>query len=387
MKSIKIYDKHNCSGCSACYSVCPTKAIKMKSDKEGFLYPIVDEIKCINCGLCTKICPYINEKFPKEDLEYCYAAYNKNSEVREISSSGGVFFAMAEKILEDGGIVYGAAYDDKYTVYHTSVDKVEDLIKIVGSKYMQSRMGTCFEEIKEKLKKDIKVLFVGTSCQIAGLKSYLKVEFTNLICVDFICLGVPSPLVWRKYLEQEFDISEIKRINFKDKTSGWHDFSLKIEMDKKIYIENGRKNIFFNGYFKGLYSRPSCSTCMYKVNNRVSDITISDCWGYSKIAPEIDDNRGLSSIVIHSLKGMDFWNDIKDKFVYKETDVEDVRKYNCNYCTPFSETKERASFWDVFINKSPRKAFRKFCRVKKHSKISIITRKIVNKAKKVLKSR
>lgn len=384
MRPINISDKHNCSGCSACYSICPTNAIKMVQDEEGFLYPQIVKDKCVECGLCTKRCPYLSEVFPATDLEECYAAYNPREDEREISSSGGMFYAMAKKIIKEGGVVYGAAYDSQFKVYHTMVDNMSGLEKIVGSKYMQSRMEDCFTMIKQNVQEKKRVLFVGTSCQVAGLKSFLGNDYNNLICVDFICLGVPSPLVWEKYLEHKFNINEIEKINFKDKTNGWHNFSLRIKTKKRMFLQIGRQNIFFNGYFKGLYSRPSCSTCIYKGKNRVSDITISDCWGYSKIAPELDDNKGLSSIVIHSSKGNDFWHEIKDEFIHIEGEIDDVKKFNSNYCKPFTEDEDREAFWRMFNERSPQHAFRRYCRIRKDNIVKRNVRKISNRLKSIL---
>lgn len=375
---IDIIDKKKCSGCHACMSICPVDAIKMIDDKEGFWYPSVNLEKCISCNRCEKVCPYNVNIFPEIDKEMCYAAYAKNAKNREMSSSGGVFITIAEHIITLGGVVFGAAYDEQYLAYHKSVASMKDLQELIGSKYMQSKIGNCFKKVKELLKKDIVVLFVGTACQIAGLKGYLNYEYRNLITIDFVCLGVPSPKVWRDYIETFFDSDNIRFINFKDKTLGWHDFSLRID-DPNTKVKNGRQTYFFSGYFKQLYSRPSCSECYFKGKNRVSDITISDCWGYEYIAPELDDNKGLSSIVCHSDKGLKIVEDIKDKLVWKESDVELVKKYNSNYCNSPEFGARRTAFWSDYDVLDKKILFEKYCKPESTNRYVIRIKRIWKK--------
>lgn len=358
---IKITDKKKCSGCYACLSICPVDAIKMIDDSEGFWYPSVELDKCINCNRCENVCPYNVNIFPKTDKEICYAAYTKNEANREKSSSGGVFITIAEHVIALGGVVFGAAYNEQYLAYHKGVSDLKSLQELIGSKYMQSKIGNCYKAVKELLKKEVVVLFVGTACQIAGLKGYLNYEYSNLITIDFICLGVPSPKVWKDYLETYFDTDNIRFINFKDKTLGWHNFSLRID-DPNIKVKNGRETYFFTGYFRQLYSRPSCSSCYFKGKNRVSDITISDCWGYEHIAPELDDNKGLSSIVCHSDIGVQLFEELKDAFIWKVSDVSLVKKYNNNYCVSAEYGIRRRAFWNDYDKLEKRKLFEKYCR-------------------------
>lgn len=377
---INIIEKKRCSGCSACYNICPVDAISMECDNEGFLYPRVNEEKCINCGMCENTCPYVSRKERNTDLNKCFAAYNKNDVEREMSSSGGIFILLAKKILQEGGVVYGAAYDGEFLVYHKYIDDMADIRDLVGSKYMQSRIGKSFSVVKKFLKQNRKVLFVGTSCQIGGLRAYLQREYKNLVCVDFICLGTPSPKVWKDYLVTYFPNHNIKFVNFKNKEIGWHNFSLNIITDKGDYCKSGRDTYFFTGYFKHIYSRPSCSECIFKNGNRDSDITISDCWGYHYIAPEMDDNKGLSSIECHSKLGLDLFESIKESLAWKEANVEDVLKYNSNYCKSASMGIEREDFWHDYEILDKKTLFEKYCsppkvslraRIKKWLKIKI----------------
>ena len=259
----------------------------------------------------------------------------------------------------------------------------DDLSSIVGSKYMQSRIDNVFNIIKDNLKNEKNVLFSGTTCQVAGLKAFLGMEYTNLICIDFICLGVPSPRIWDDYLHIFFDVENIEKINFKDKTNGWHSFSLRItNKQKNDFIKIGAKTYYFAGYFKGLYSRPCCSECVFKFDkNRISDITISDCWGSEHIAPELDDNKGLSSVVCHSKKGIDLFNTISNELIIKEAELKDIEFYNSGYCKPRELGTLRNRFWNDYYKKGAKFAFKKYC---KPERKNIIIRGL-RKIKKIIK--
>lgn len=382
---IEVKNKLKCSGCSACYNCCPTKAINMVTDNEGFVYPYVNQNKCINCSKCENVCPYITRQIKSDDLKKCFAAYNKNSEDRATSSSGGMFIALSKEIIRQGGIIYGSAFDEKFLAYHTSAENNDELQKLLGSKYMQSRIGDLFKNVKQQLISGRKVLFVGTGCQIGGLLGYLEKEYDNLICVDFICLGTPSPRIWYDYLNTFFKEKKIQKVNFKEKSLGWHTFSLKIESAHESFCRNGRQTYFFSGYFKNLYSRPSCSECIFKHGNRLSDITISDCWGYSHIAPEMDDNKGMSSIVCHSVKGLILLQKIQNQLVWKGANLEDVLKYNSNYYISAPMGKNRDDFWRDYGKMPKNKVFEKYCRPEKTNTVRIMIIKVKAKLKRYIK--
>ena len=198
---IEIKEKSSCCGCEACVQCCPKQCLTMHEDCEGFLYPQVDESSCIDCGLCEKVCPVIHQNASQEPLS-SYIAINPNEEIRLKSSSGGIFTLLAEKIIAEGGVVFGARFDENWDVVHAWTDTIEGLAPLCGSKYVQSRIGNTYNEAKDFLKQGRKVLFSGTPCQIAGLKKFLRKEYANLLTVDFICHGVPSPGVWRRYLSE-----------------------------------------------------------------------------------------------------------------------------------------------------------------------------------------
>lgn len=349
-KHIIITDKKRCSGCTACMSACPKKCISMQEDEEGFLYPHVDEKTCISCSKCVAVCPYTKSEFTnkpeEEELAICYAAYNKNEEMRYRSSSGGIFRVFADYIISEEGVVFGARFDKEFTVEHAYTETLEGLVAFMGSKYMQSRMGNSFTAVKSFLVKGRKVLFTGCGCQIAGLKRYLKKDYANLFCMDLICHGADSPRIWLDYLHCLMPNETIKQINFRDKITGQDNSSIYIKGCKSVFCERKKNNIYFRNWKYGLFVRPSCETCPFKADNRVSDITIADCWGFQKMAPEMYDDKGLSSVIIHTAKGKAMFEAVQSQLTYKKTPLDDVKTYNADYIrsTPFNH-KKRAAFW------------------------------------------
>ena len=298
---IRITDKHNCCGCGACAQRCPRQCITMQTDKEGFAYPVVDTKQCCDCGLCDKVCPVIN-RLPARPPVATYAATNCNQAVREESSSGGIFTLLA---INKGGIVFGAAFNERWAVEHTFADNIDDIKKFRGSKYVQSNIGGSYSVAEKFLKEGKEVLFSGTPCQIAGLKRFLRKEYKNLKTVDFLCHGTPSPLVWEKYLNEVCsanDITTISDIQFRNKAEGWKKFSLQItytgnDGKEKIFREPLNKNLYMRCFLGDLCLRPSCYQCPARSGKSGSDITLGDLWGAEQICPEIDDDKGLSLVL------------------------------------------------------------------------------------------
>lgn len=325
---IEIKDNKDCCGCAACVQICPKECISLIEDGEGFLYPHVDRNGCIGCGMCEKICPFINAEEPREPL-LCYAAKNRNEKIRMESSSGGIFTLLAENIIDEGGVVFGAKFNDKWEVVHDYAETKEGLAAFRGSKYVQSRIGNTFRQAESFLKEGRKVLFSGTPCQIKGLKLYLRKDYCNLHTVDFICHGVPSPGVWRQYLDETFrktnrrasrekntvlssqkDIPVITSINFRDKKLGWKKYSFVVRgkysgwADEKSVLlsEMHQNNAFMKAFLSDLILRPSCYNCRAKYGRSGSDITIADFWGIQNIMPDFDDDKGESLILCYSNK-------------------------------------------------------------------------------------
>lgn len=380
---IEIIDKKHCTGCEACLNACAHGAITMTADEEGFLYPQINQTLCVDCGLCSKVCPVIHyDERQEARLAYsmgqkAFAAKTKNETDRAISSSGGIFPALARAVLEKGGIVAGAAFDDNFNVYHKLICNKDNLIEIQSSKYAQSSIGLIYKDIRKQLTQGKLVLFAGMACQVEGLKSYLRKDYENLYTADLICMGIPSPGVWRKYLDSTFKGEKIKRINFKDKTYGWRTFSMRIETDKRVLLEKGFDNRFFECMFKTYTLRPSCFNCPFKKSRRFSDFTLADCWGTVKEVPQLDDNKGLSSVVVHSRKGLDLWHRI-ETMDFAEVTVDSIARHNDNLVRNKLQKDGREEFFRI-LNVSPLKAFKKFGRNPQKGmliKIKSIVRKI-----------
>lgn len=347
----KTYDK--CTGCCACSNICPKDAISMNEDNEGFKYPVVDENKCINCGLCVNVCPTINKQIKINNDIKAYACINKDTDIRLKSSSGGIFSVIADYILSNNGIVFGAAFDKAWNVEHTYIEDIDDLDKLRTSKYVQSYIGVNYKYVKEFLEKGKLVLFTGTPCQIAGLKAYLGKDYDNLYCMDIICHGVPSPLVWRRFLNENYDVDDIKAINFRNKTTGWSGFSFKVQYTNKAIIENRDSNLYMIGFLSDLYLRPSCYNCSFKTVERVSDITIADFWGINEILPKMNDEKGTSLIFIQSNKGKCLINKVKNNIELYEVDVNKAISFNSSMIKSVAKHRHREKFFkEIMLQKN-----------------------------------
>lgn len=303
---IRISDKSKCVGCHACYSSCPCGCLSMKEDGEGFLYPSINEKQCINCGKCEHICPVMIRPAFNDYDEVCLAAYSRNDEMRHKSSSGGVFSVLAEAVINSSGIVFGAAFDNEFQVHHVQATTIEELARIRGSKYVQSRIEDTYRATKAYLESGRMVYFSGTPCQIDGLNNYLSHKYENLITQDIICHGVPAPFVWKKYLEQvKANLqSDIKDITFRDKTFGWRRYSLKIDGENGTHeMSNFLENPMMRAYLRDVCLRPSCYKCPSKGVKRSSDITLADFWNVSDYIEKLDDDKGIDLVICHSEKG------------------------------------------------------------------------------------
>jgi len=327
---ISAIDKDVCTGCCACSNVCPVRCISFKTDHEGFWHPVIDSEKCIQCGLCLTCCP-VSEGLVGVDKPCLanpdvYAVWHRDKEVRLDSTSGGAFSALAQKVFERGGYVSGAIYLEDHSVGHFVTNDVADLPKLRSSKYLQSFVGDVFSEVKKILDSGKEVLFCGTPCQVAGLYAVLGRDYEKLTTLDFICRGVNSPAVFKKYiaeLEQEYG-AKARLIKFKNKTFGWHRFATKIWFENgKEYVKDRYTDLFMRGYLNGaFYLRPSCYQCKFKGIDRIADITLADFWGIEHIRPEMDDDCGTSLVMINSAKGSECFEQIKDRLVCAEQTIE-----------------------------------------------------------------
>ncbi|MCI8485620.1 MAG: 4Fe-4S dicluster domain-containing protein [Clostridia bacterium] len=342
---IEIKEKSKCSGCQACYNICPKNAIEMIEDEKGFKYPNVNNEKCINCGLCNKVCPIINNKNITNNPK-AYACINKNEEIRMESTSGGIFTLLATAIINKNGVVFGASFDEKFGVHHTYSETLEQIQKFRGSKYLQSDINDTYQEVKEFLKNDRYVLFTGTPCQIEGLINFLGREYEKLYLQDIICHGVPSPKVWKlykEYREKQLD-AKLDKMSFRDKNAeGWNRYHVKMDfLNNKSYDMIHNTDIYMKAFLKHLSLRESCTDCKFKKKNRLSDITLADFWGIKNIKPDMNDEKGTSLVIVNSKKGQELLDEIKDYMKYEEVDFETAIKGNPSF-TKVSEPNKKSN--------------------------------------------
>lgn len=396
---IEIKEKSQCCGCTACSSICPKKAIVMKQDEEGFMYPIIDKSKCVNCGLCDKVCPIENVKENKNS-QHAYIFQNADDKIRRESTSGGAFTAIAEYVIENNGIVYGAIFDDKYKVIHKGIDKKEELYKFRNSKYVQSEIGNCYCEIKEHLNRGKLVCFSGTSCQVEGLKNYLRKNYENLILVDVVCRAVPSPLIWKKYLDmRQRQYRDISRIMFRDKYYGYKYSNLSIynkNNDKKQEYHKGvDSDPYLRAFFTNICDRPSCYDCRFKKLHRESDITIWDCFEVEKYNKNFDDDKGTSRILVHTDKGRNIINLLNEKNRVEEIDVEKATNGFLAMFQPVKKNGKREQFFEDANRLTDEELFNKYfadtikIKIERYGRLALlktgIYKPILNLGKKIRK--
>lgn len=348
---IRIKHKSVCCGCEACVQRCPKFCISFHRDQEGFLYPLVDESICIDCGLCERVCPVIHQDEPRKPL-VAYAAKNQDESVRLSSSSGGVFTALAEYVIAQGGVVFGARFDESWNVVHDYVETIEGLSAFRGAKYVQSRIGQSFLRAETFLKQGRMVLFSGLPCQITGLKKFLRKDYDNLITVELFCHGVPSPMVWKRFLEEEVAIPHIrlKSISFRDKASGWKNYSFFYSQEDANGVQLHRmpfaKNLFMRGFLADLYLRPSCYHCPAKQFKSGSDLTIGDYWGVKLAHPELDDDKGVSAVLVNTDRGVKILQTVQHISLYAST-FENVVKCNPALMKSAQEPAKRPLFFEL----------------------------------------
>ena len=372
----------NCCGCWACSQICPQKCISFQEDEEGFLYPFVNQENCINCGLCEKVCPAINRNEPRTPLKV-YASKNPDDTIRLQSSSGGVFTMLAEKIIDEGGVVFGVKWNEKWEAVHGYVETKDGLAAFRGSKYLQSKVGSAYSDVKLFLKDGRLVLFCGTPCQVAGLRLYLGKEYENLFTIDFICHGVPSPGVFRWYLQEELNKYapsafkhtdshrlihflpkadfilpegyEIKDIRFRDKKKGWKKYGFALDLIR-VTAEGEKKKIKYQNqhtFLKGMnyYLRKSCYECVHRSLRSGSDITLADFWGIQTLFPNYDDDKGVSAVIVNSEKGVMLTDVLKNCSI--ETNFADLLSRNGSLeHSPVLVKEKRQYIYNENLNKS-----------------------------------
>lgn len=349
MSTVSILEQVKCTGCGSCANKCPKDAITMQQNAEGFLYPVVND-NCIDCGLCVKSCPAIEYNFKNPIKPKCYAVWAEK-EIREVSSSGGLFSVLANRVLKHKGIVVGAAWDKDFGVQHIIVDSKKDLYKLRSSKYVQSVIDdTLFNEIKDYVQSGKEVLFSGCPCQVAGLQKFLGQEYDNILYVDIVCHGVPSPKVLKAYLNEVRGDKNIKSVDFRDKKYfGWQTITAIKFDDNSEYIRNYWDSTWHKAYAQGLHVRECCGGCKYAKTQRVGDITIGDFWQIHRFKPEYNDWRGTGLALINTEKGDRAFNAIKNKLVLaEEMPLENAAQYNGQLRAPIKLSESRKVFFDTF---------------------------------------
>lgn len=314
-----------CVGCGACSSICPKRCVTMRVNEEGFFYPHVDDSLCIECKNCQLVCPVLNHTICSDIFTRAFATYVCDEEIRFHSTSGGIFTLLSKWVINQGGIVYGAAYDGDFKVIHMRCDSMKQIDKLLQAKYSQSDLGNTFIEIKQLLEQEKYVLFSGTPCQIYALKTFLKKDYIRLFLVDLICHGVPSPAVWSRYIsyrsERDNDGKYPVNINMRNKETGWPAYSVCFEYQGgKKYLQENNLDPFMRAFIKDLCLRKSCYDCNFKGIDRISDFTLGDYWGIWSQMPEFNDGKGASVVLIHTEKAMGVWSIIKDECEYRELD-------------------------------------------------------------------
>jgi len=365
---IQIKDKSACCGCAACVQRCPKQCISLKEDKEGFLYPIVDESTCIDCRLCEKVCPIINQSEPRQPLKV-YAAKHKDDEIRLKSSSGGIFTLLAEQIIDEGGVVFGARFDEYWEVLHDYSETKEGLAVFRGSKYVQSRIGSTYQQAEAFLKEGRKVMYTGTPCQIAGLKRFLRKEYENLLAVDFICHGVPSPKVWRMYLDKTLACQGIGKntvlshamlrkkfircIDFRSKSTGWKKYSFSLTLTKALgdgkdnsvlLSSTFEENPFMKAFVNNLNLRMSCYHCLFKYGRSRADVTLGDYWGIDKNIQDFTDDIGVSLFMLND----DIFINV-EKIELRESRFNDAIIWNPSYKYSVKYSKLRKLYMSLIL--------------------------------------
>lgn len=345
---INIVDKVKCAGCYACENCCPKNCISMQTDEEGFWYPVVDKSQCIHCGLCLKVCPLLQEE-KKQQEPIVWASINKDAVTRKTSSSGGTFTLLAERIIAQRGTVFGAVFDEQFQVLHKSVDDIKGLEKLRGSKYVQSRIGSTYEEAEKLLKAGKTVLFSGTGCQIAGLKSFLRKDYCKLWTVDIVCHGVPSPKVYTQYLAElaEEAGQDVTLVNFRDKNTGWNGFKFVVETGSKKFAATKREDPYMRAFLNNLCTRPSCSACKFNAQRSVADITLADYWGVASALPAMDDNQGTSLVLVNTSKGQELFDEIREQMIIAKSNYEHAASHNHAMMKKNVPHKNRTKFFQL----------------------------------------
>ena len=359
----------NCCGCTACYNACPVAAIEMKPDKEGFLFPELNKAKCVECGLCEKVCPLLNPPKINERYEGSIVAQHEKKEVLRESTSGGFIDALCEAaILCKNGYVAGVMYDECFMPVHKITNQLTDLAQFRNSKYAQSELGNSFSQIRDLLENKKFVLFIGTPCQVAGLKSYLQKDYSQLVTVDLVCRSIPSPKLWKMYLDWQKKRykGNIKYVICRKKTYGYHSGTLEIVFDNgRRYRGSNRVDYFMKSFHSNICSRQSCYDCHFKTKHRCSDFTVFDSWNPQGVTNVLqkDNDCGYSNVIIHTQRGMECLEHVQNVKQYP-AEAEKMFSYTGGMESQSVKKKtERDSFYEDLEQFSFEQTMKKYVQV------------------------
>lgn len=342
----------------------------MSADAQGFLYPLVDRLRCTECGVCRKTCPVI-DRVTRAGVPVSYACLAEDDAIREASSSGGIFTLLAERVIEDGGVVFGAVFTEDLRVVHQSTESREGLGRLRGSKYVQSEIGSTYTEVAALLDDGRHVLFSGTPCQVEGLKSLLGKTSGSLLCVDFVCHGVPSPLVWRQYVsfQEKEHGAPVRAVSFRDKSAGWRNYALRLEFNNgDVYRQTLALDPYMMAFLRDICLRPSCYECRFKGLSRDSDITLADFWGIDHVLPGMDDDKGISFVMVNSELGRAAFSNVQSRIACEPIETGLAVEHN----GAAIRSAERHPGYSTFFRDMPRLPFDRL--VEKHCGASLISR-------------
>lgn len=345
--------KNLCTGCGACYSICPFDAITMQPDIGGFLYPIIDKEKCVECGLCHKVCNKANSTIYSRPLRIIGLKHN-NDEIRKRSSSGGAFYLIASEIIQRGGSVYGAAFDKTWKVHHVRCTSLEEVKTLQKSKYVQSDLKESYIMVNNDLRHGKTVLFTGTPCQNSGLISYLQSKHTDanfLFTCDLVCHGTPSPAIWNDYINDKSQKGKIESVDFRNKDKSWRDFRMAITINGKTMTYRQNEDFFLLLFTHNYILRESCYNCKYTSLGRISDFTICDFWGIEDCNRKFSDDKGISGVMINSKKGQIFIEPLLCQTSYIDVNEESISRAQPNLKRPTKKNPQYEEFWKDYKEK------------------------------------
>lgn len=363
--SVSRINENECYGCGACANACAKRCIHLSESEKGFYVPILDRNSCNNCDMCETVCPVLNEKSPEFVLSSAYLFINGNDYNRRVSSSGGFVNAAAEYLMNNnnGAVVYGAAFDDDFKVVQKGISEYEKIYELMGSKYVQSYVNeSLLKEVKEHLDENTQVLYVGTPCQIAGLKSFLGKEYDNLYTIELICEGVPSPRVWREYLCDYYKNKEIRYIQFRYKFFGWWNHGLRIQFAKDDYYSptRGGTDPYMQCFMNNLSTSMACDHCRYRRKEHNGDFYIGDAWNVNRIRSNMDDNMGITTVFANSLKAKKVMESLRDKHNIFEITIDEATRFRPDLFESMGNSEKKEMFFKCFEKYGFKKAY-EFC--------------------------